>query len=505
MKEALPGGTFRVEAGIRPASIAEEVSNRPFLVALLGDFSGRSARGAVGDSSDVSGRTPRQVDRDDLDAVLGRLEPSVEITLPNGEGSVELSFTELEDFHPDRLFDHPALFGALKAKRDEIADPKGFAKFKEQLKEKVTEQAERPADDAPPRLLDGNLLDQILDDSSTQAASAVLADGGLQEFVRRAVAPHEMTQADPTQTELLAQMDAQIASRMRWVLHSAEFQALEALWRGVSFLCRRVETSPTLKLFLIDISMEELRRDQSPEVPLEKSGLYRLLVESSVGTPGTTPWSLFVGCHSFGPQMDDLKLLARIGAITSLANACWLSAADSALVGCPSFGTAPDPDQWDETDGEAWDAVRLLPYAGRVGLVLPRFLLRLPYGRETDECERLAVEETAGDGHEHEEYLWGNPALLSALLVIHAYAPEGSDKRVRGNLEIDKLPLHLRKTADETVAQPCAEALLSERALTQISDRGLMALASRKDRDAVRLLRFQSVSHPPTALEGPWL
>jgi type VI secretion system protein ImpC len=503
MKEESPGGTFRVEAGVRPASTTGEFSDRPFFVALLGDFSGRSARGKVGDSSDVSGRAPLQIDRDDLDAVMARLGLNMKIALPNGAESIELSFAELEDFHPDRLFDQLALFGALKGKRNEIADPAGFAKFKERLKQETAAQSEQSANDSPPPV-DGNLLNQILDDSSTQAASAAVADGGLQEFVRRAVAPHEVPRADPTQAELLAQLDEQIASRMRWVLHRAEFQALEAVWRGVSFLCRRVETSPTLKLFLIDISKEELRRDQSPDVPIEKSGLYRLLVESSVGTPGATPWSLLVGCYSFGPQMDDLKLLARVGAIASLANAPWLSAAESAVVGCPSFDAAPDPNQWDEPDREGWDAIRLLPYASRLGLAVPRFLLRLPYGSETDECEQLAFEEIAGDDHLHEEYLWGNPALLCALLVTRAYAARGSGVRPGGNLEIDKLPLHLRKTAGDTIAQPCAEALLTERALTRMSDRGLMVLASLKDRDAVRLLRFQSVSDPPTSLEGPW-
>jgi len=202
--------------------------------------------------------------------------------------------------------------------------------------------------------------------------------------------------------------------------------------------------------------------------------------------------------------MDDAKLLARIGAIASLADAAWLSAADGAIVGCPSFGSVPDPNQWDDPNVEAWDAVRLLPYASRLGLAMPRLLLRLPYGRETDECEGLAFEEFTGDTHQHEDYLWGNPALLCALLMIRAYAARGSDGSPGGSLEVDKLPLHMRRTAGETVAQPCAEALLSERALTRISDRGLMVLASLKERDAVRLLRFQSISDPPTSLEGPW-
>jgi type VI secretion system protein ImpC len=494
MSEELPGGTFRVEAGVRLASAAGEISDRPFHVALLGDFAARSARGEVGDSSAVSARVPLQIDRDDLDAVVARIRPTLEIALPDSANKVPLSFAELEDFHPDRLFDQVALFGDLRAMRDEIADPGRFAKYKARLKQPTSDQAEHPAEEPPAPPLNGSVLDQILDDSSAQIPSAALEEGGIKDFVKRVVAPHEVPKADPTQTELLAQLDEQIASRMRGILHGAEFQALESLWRGTDFLCRRVETSAKLKLFIVDVSKQELLRDQASDVPLEQTELYRLLVESTVGTPGAVPWSLLVGCYSFGPEMDDLKLLARLGAIASLAEAPFVSAAEPMLLGCVSFGSAPDPNQWDEPESAGWDAIRLLPYASWLGLATPGFLLRTPYGRETDECERLGFEEMAGDIHQHEDYLWGNPALLCALLATQG-----------GNLEIDKLPLHVRKTAGEIVAQPCAEALLTERALTRISDRGLMAFASLKDRDAVRLLRFQSVSDPPTSLGGPWV
>jgi type VI secretion system protein ImpC len=505
MNEESPGGTFRVDAGVRPARNADEVSERPFHVALLGDFSGRSTRDKTHDALDLSDRTPLQVDRDDLDTVLARLAPSIEITPPGSTEALRLSFDELDDFHPDQLLEREGLFGALKAKRAEIADPAGFARFKEQLESETPEPSVQPPDDSPPAQANGNLLDQILEEAPTQTASAALEDGGLQDFVKRVVAPHEVQKQDATQAELLAQFDEQIASLLRWVLHRTEFQELESLWRGIWFLCRRLETGASLKLFLIDISKEELLRDQNPDVPLENTGLYRLLVESSVGTPGAIPWSLLVGCYSFVFEMDDLKLQTRLGAITSLADASWLSAADSSVVGCSSFGTAADPSQWEEPDLEAWNAVRLLPYASRLGLAMPRFLLRLPYGRETDECDRLAFEEFVEEDHEHENYLWGNPAFLCALLVSQAYAAGGSGGRTGGSLEVDKLPLHLRKIAGETVNQPCAEAMLTERALTRVSDHGLMALASLKDRDAVRLLRFQSIADPPTSLGGPWV
>jgi len=481
MKENPPGGTFRVEAGVRPAIATTPVSDRPFHAVLLGDFSGRGSGGARGDHSAISTRQPLQVDRDNLDAILARTAPSLELTLAGGAEPLRLSFAELDDFHPDRLYDRLSALGAFRADLDESAPPP-----------------------APPPPVPGALLDQIVSESTPEADLAA-SDRGLQDYVRRIVAPHEVPRSDPRHAESLARRDEQVAEHMREVLHCQDFQALEALWRGVSLVCRRVETSPLLKLFLVDVSRAELALDQVPHVPLHETELYRLLVESTIGTPGGVPWSLIVGCYSFGPGMDDAKLLARLGAIAKLAGAPLLSGAESTLVGCPSFGTVPDPDRWATQEDDGWEAVRRLPHAGSLGLAMPRFLLRLPYGRDTDECETLVFEEMVGEQPEHESYLWGNPALLCTLLLLQEVAARGWEIRPGSILEVRGLPLHTRRQGGEVIAQPCAEALLTERALTRISDRGLMTFASLKDQDVVRLLRFQSVSNPPTALDGPWV
>ena len=70
--------------------------------------------------------------------------------------------------------------------------------------------------------------------------------------------------------------------------------------------------------------------------------------------------------------------------------------------------------------------------------------------------------------------------------------------------EIDGLPLHVYKEQGETRLKPCAEVLLSERAMEKILDKGLMPLLSIKNKDAVRLARFQSLADPATSLAGRW-
>jgi hypothetical protein len=70
--------------------------------------------------------------------------------------------------------------------------------------------------------------------------------------------------------------------------------------------------------------------------------------------------------------------------------------------------------------------------------------------------------------------------------------------------DIGGLPYHLRRESGAAVPVPCAEILLTERAAERLMERGLMPLASLKDADAVRLVRFQSFAAPLAALAGRW-
>ncbi len=71
-------------------------------------------------------------------------------------------------------------------------------------------------------------------------------------------------------------------------------------------------------------------------------------------------------------------------------------------------------------------------------------------------------------------------------------------------LQIGDLPAHTYQVDGETQLQPCAEVCLTERAAESILSRGLMPLMSYKNRNAVRLIRWQSLADPAAALAGPW-
>lgn len=460
-------------------------SDTPFRIALLGDFTGR---GRSCDPS-LSGRRFLALDRDNFELVMERLAPAL--------GTVR--FTELDDFHPDRLYERLPIFAELRGLRERLEDRSTF----QQAAAEVQGWKPRPEEPAPApdpdlaRLTPDQLLDRMLGDVEPGPALARRRADPFDQLLREIVAPYGEPKPDPRQPELVARVDEAISAQMRAILHHPEFQALEAAWRGLFFLVRRLETGALLKLSILDISKAELAG------AAEK--LYELIVEQSVGTPGAPPWALVAGLYTFDDSPEDLEALRGVGRLARAAGAPFLAAASPRLLGCASLAHSPDPRQWQPDAGRArlWQALRRAPEAGFLGLALPRFLLRLPYGNGAGSTDAFSFEEMP-NGPEHESYLWGNPALACVALLGEAFSRYGWEMRPDRCLEVEGLPVYLYRKDGEPTLQPCAEALLTERAADAIMERGLMPLLTIKDSDRARLARFQSIADPPSALAARW-
>jgi len=294
---------------------------------------------------------------------------------------------------------------------------------------------------------------------------------------------------------------------MRIILHHPNYQALESAWRGLDFLVSRLETDARLKLYVHDLSKSELAADLNDANDLRTTGMYKLLVEQTLETAGGEPWAAIAGNYTFSRAREDAELLGRMAKIAAAAGAPFIAAADPNLLGCDSLTKSPDPGDWRSTMNEyqqaAWQALLKLPQAAYLGLALPRFLLRLPYGADTDPLEQFEFEEMA-ERPEHEDYLWGNPCFACICLLGRYFSADGWSMQTGAGNDIDNLPLHVYREADETRIKPCAEALLTERAAEIIMNSGFMPLLSFREQDRIRLARFQSLAQPPTRLAGRW-
>jgi type VI secretion system protein ImpC len=494
-------------------------SETPFRIAILGDFSGRANRHLIEIGDALASKRPILVDRDNFDSVFAKISPRLNLQL-GGEGEAEtaLKFGELDDFHPDRLFQQAQLFRKLRETRDKLSDPETFAQTAEEIGiVQARPSAAPPTRPEPHRIsnadvqqvVSGNFLDQLAEETEARAgqSAASRAPDQWTSFVHKIVAPHVVSKADPRQAEVVALIDRVTSAQMCALLHLPELQALEAAWRAVFFLVRNIETSDRLKLYLIDVSKEELARDLASSQNLRSTGIYRLLVEKTVGTPGAEPWAVLAGNFTFEPSQRDAALLARMAKVAASAGAPFLAGASPHLLGCESVADLPDPRQWTKQPtpeaAAAWATLRGLPEAGYLGLALPRFLLRLPYGKDTDSTELFEFEEFS-DSAAHEDYLWANPAFAAVLLLAQTFAEQGWDLRPGAASEISGLPIHILTVDGEPRTTPCAEVLMTESAAERMMELGFMPLASLKDQPAVKWVRFQSFSEPLTALAGRW-
>lgn len=486
---------------------AKPSEETPFRMLFLGDFSGRASRG-VCEPKQHGGRKPTLVDRDNFDAVLAKVGVEVHLRLADDAPPVVLRFQELDDFHPDRIVKQVGLFDALRDTRRRLNNPATYEAAAEQVrtwsKKASTPVAAAPTE-SPVEQDPAKLLEQMLGEAPAGEPLETMARGGdvnWDAYLARIVQPHVLPRTDPQQADLIALVDDATSAQMRVLLQHPALQAVEAAWRALFFLVRRLDTDEGLKLYLLDVSKGELAADLTGD-DLSTSGAFKLLVEQTVGTPGAVPWAAVVGAYTFDQHRGDVELLGRLARLAQLAGAPFLAAAGCKLLGCRNLAGTPEPDHWRvPTDLDDWEELRRQPEAAYLGLAMPRILLRLPFGKDTSPVEAFAFEEMP-DKPVHEAFLWGNPAFFVAYLLGAAYNRAGWQLRPGMVQEIDSLSLYVPKGEDDE-AQPCAEGLLTDRAAVVILNRGVMPFRSVRNRDAVLLAQFQSLAEPAKPLAGRW-
>ena len=478
----------------------------PLRLLIMADFSGRADRETPGPLADLASRPLLTVDVDSLDAVMARLAPKLRRVGAESGSALTLSFSQLDDFHPDALYQRLELFQSLRRSRARLLNPASFAQAVAELSPAPPQEPAKPESAATEN--DAALLERLLGKTPEPTSTRPAADVGtaaINTLLQAVVQPH-IVRTDPRQEAWIEAVDAAIGEQLRAILHQPAFQALEATWRGVRDLVANLD-SDLLRVDLLDVTKQELLADLRTAAGQPRAtSLYTLLIDREVQLPDSQPWSLLVGDYAFGATPDDIALLAALGSVAAHAGGPFLAAADPNALGCASAAELADPTQWTPLPATAeqhWQALRQTEVAPWLGLALPRVLLRLPYGQKTEPVEQLEFEEMPL-GRDPDAYLWGNPAFACARLIAAAFAENGWDFSPGDVLELDDLPAHVYGEAEERRMQPGTEVLLGERAMQALLARGIMPLLGHRQRNVVRLARFQSLADPPAALAGGW-
>ena len=243
-----------LEAEVSMEKAALEVAeDPPFHILVMGDFSGC-------DSGDRTLK-PLQIDRDDYEAVMRTVGPRVLIDAGEGK-ALGLKFEALDDFHPDTLFRSISLFDELRGLRKGLLDPDQFRTAAREVRSWFSDEEAPVAEEKEPEQpveVEGSdaLLDDILGSRTREAAAyKPQKETPLREFVRKAVDPYIIRVDEEEQSKLIDTVDSATGGIMKTIIHDRGFRQLEALWRGLYLMCRRIETSKDLKIFLLDITKE---------------------------------------------------------------------------------------------------------------------------------------------------------------------------------------------------------------------------------------------------------
>lgn len=491
----------------------------PFRVLVVGDFSGRANRGVCERFGRAAPRRPLIFDCDSLEQVMEKLSPRIELALEQrNDCQITLEFSEMEDFHPDRIYERLELFKALRKTRKQLLDPSTFAAAAQEVQswatvvaspDTMTTHSSETAKQADADAEEGDMFTRLLGQPKTHSSSQAAAS--VESMIKQIVGPHIVPDPDPRQDRLIAAVDAATSNQMRAILHHPEFQRLEAAWRSLDFLVRNIETDELLKLYVLDLTKSELAADLTSSDNLKSSGLYDLLIEQTINTPGGVPWALMVMDAAYDATVQDMEVLGRLAKISCEAKVGCVASATTTWLGCRSLIETPSPIDWtqpiDPDAQAAWLELREMDEAIHLGLTLPGFLLRLPYGSQTESVDRFDFEELdmgAFDAvKDHNAYLWGHSSILCGLALCRGFTVQGWGF-TPGGANIDGLPTHIFKHDGESEMTPIAEAWLTDRSADAIMDKGLMPVLSVKNRDAVQLTRVQSIAQPPKNLAGPW-
>lgn len=434
-------------------------------ILVLADLAGDAPR------APLAARAPLPLASGGTDTLAARLAPRLVLPADATLPALTLDFTSVDDFHPDALLARVSLFEEVAAAARRLGGP-------------LQAPAAAPAAAAPPAAPDDSFASLL----GGAVGQGLPAQRHTEELIRRLVGDVGTPAPDPRRQVLEVAADLARTRALRALLHQPRFQRLEAAWRGLAWLASNLDTDAGVQITVLDLGRDELVADLLGETPVLPA-----LLSAAAEAGGA--FGLIAADFVFAATREDVQVLAGLGGLADALDAPLLGGFD------PTLAQAPQRLAGEAPAAVLWQALRQTDGAARLGLALPRLLLRRPFGARSDPIDTFAFEEdSAGAGHE--ELLWGNPAWGLALLLGRAWTDaEGWDFAPDDSLELDDLPLHVRAVNGERAMQPCAEVFLSESAAEALDALGLMPLISRRDRNAARLYRWRSLAG---ALRGPW-
>ena len=371
------------------------------------------------------------------------------------------------------------------------------------------EQAQAQAQAAAPAVAEVSEFDSLLQKEfrpkTDRAKEAVQI--AVRTLAEQALAGTALISQDVFKTleAMIAELDRKLSEQISRIIHHPDFQQVEGTWRGLHHLVTNTETDETLKIRVFNISKKELGKTlkKFKGTAWDQSPIFKKIYEEEYGTPGGEPYGCLVGDYYFDHTPPDVEILNGMAQISAASHTPFLAAASPSVMGFDSWQQLGDPRDltkiFQTAEYAPWRSLRNSDDARYIGLAMPRYLARLPYGAKTSPVDEFDFEEDV-EGADHSKYTWGNAAYLMATNVTRAFKLYGWCARIRGTESggmIEGLPCHTFPTDDGGVDMKCpTEIAITDRREAELAKNGFMPISHYKNTDYAVFIGAQSLQKP---------
>jgi type VI secretion system protein ImpC len=339
------------------------------------------------------------------------------------------------------------------------------------------------------------------DRAREEVESAVLT------LAREALASTVTVSADAVASiqAIIAEIDRRLSAQINEILHEPNFQSLEGSWRGLHYLVNNTETDSMLKIRVMNISKKELHKTlkRFKGASWDQSPLFKKIYEQEYGQLGGEPYACLVADYGFDHSPPDVETLGELAKIAAASHAPVITSAAPSLFQMESYQELANPRDlgkvFSTPEYAAWRSLRESDEARYLGLALPRFLARRPYGAKSEPVEEFDFEEDAA-GPDDKKYTWSNAAYAMAVNINRSQKLYGWCSRIRGiesGGAVEGLPTHTFPTDDGGVDMACpTEIAISDRREAELAKSGFMPLIHKKNTDFAAFIGAQSLQKP---------
>ncbi len=355
------------------------------------------------------------------------------------------------------------------------------------------------------------LLEKEFRPKSDQAKEAV--ENAVQTLAQQALEKTTLISDDVlTSIEaIIAEIDAKLSEQINQILHHEDYQKLEGAWRGLHHLINNTETDELLKIRVMNVSKKELHKTlkKFKGTAWDQSPIFKKMYEEEYGQFGGEPYGCLVGDYHFDHSPPDVELLGEMAKVSAACHAPFIAGVAPAVMQMDSWQELTNPRDltkiFQTPEYAAWRSLRESEDSKYIGLAMPRFLARLPYGAASDPVEEFAFEEDT-DAADSSKYCWANSAYAMATNITRSFKMYGWCSRIRGiesGGAVEGLPCHTFPTDDGGVDMKCpTEIAISDRREAELAKNGFMPLIHKKNSDFAAFIGAQSL-HQPAEYDDP--